>query len=323
MKPWLWLPPKWSHSMAPLLLPLATLFSGQKPVRWKSLRWKNLDFINPLGIAGGVDKEGSSLLHWQQLGAGFLEVGTITPKPQGPNSGLIIDRDPKSFSLWNKMGFPNAGAESTKDHLLKIASKLKVPLLINIGKNRNTDNKDALRDYKAALQILAPCSNTFVINISSPNTSGLRDLQQNNQLKGLLAGLRQEASQKNLLLKLSPDLSSDQLKDCLDIGLQEKMDGFILTNTTLQRPLALPYPQSEGGVSGEPLKLLSRQSLMTAMSHLGENKKDLLIISAGGILDSEEVMWRLNQGADLIQVYSALIYSGPFFFRNVVKQLWH
>lgn len=323
MKPWLWLPPKWSHSMAPALLPLATVFASRAPARGDGFQWKGYDFINPLGIAGGVDKEGISLLHWQQLGAGFLEVGTITPLAQRANPGLIIDRDNKSHSLWNKMGFPNAGADIAKDHLLKMKAKLKVPLFINIGKNRDTDNLQALNDYKSAIKTLDSCSDIFVINISSPNTTGLRDLQQRDQLKNLLAGIRHEAPQKKLLLKLSPDMSQDQLKDCLDLGLQEKMDGFVLTNTTLQRPLDLPFPKGEGGVSGEPLKILSRYALTTTTTHLGASKQNLLIVSAGGIMNSEEVRWRLDHGANLIQVYSALVYSGPFFFRNVVKELWH
>lgn len=323
MKPWLWLPPMWTHSMAPALLPLVTAFTSKTPERGKGFHWKGHDFINPLGIAGGVDKKGDTLIHWQNLGAGFLEIGTITPRPQDPNSGVIIDRDTKSHSLWNKMGFPNAGAEMTRAHLLKMAPKLKIPLFINIGKNRDTDNRDALKDYKSAIKTLEACSDTFVINISSPNTTGLRDLQHRDQLKNLLAGVRQAAPQKKLLLKLSPDLSQDQLKDCLDLGVQEQMDGFVLTNTTLQRPLDLPFPKGEGGVSGEPLKALSRQALLKATSHLGESKQNLLIISAGGIMNSEEVRWRLDHGANLIQVYSALVYTGPFFFRNVVRELWH
>lgn len=323
MKPWLWLPPKWSHSMAPALLPLATLVGGSRvPLRWRHFHWKSREFINPLGIAGGVDKEGHSLLQWQALGAGFLEVGTITPKPQGPNAGLIIDRDIKTHSLWNKMGFPNAGANKARTHLLEILPDLKVPLFINIGKNRDTDNKYALQDYQSAFSTLSDCSDIFVINISSPNTKGLRDLQQKVSLQNLLRGIRETAHSKQLLLKLSPDMTTDQLKESLDLGVQEMMDGFILTNTTVQRPCPLPYPSSEGGVSGEPLKALSRQTLLVAVDHLKDCTSDLLIVSAGGVMDAEEIQWRLEHGADLIQVYAALVYHGPFFFRNVVKQLW-
>lgn len=322
MKPWLWLPAKWTHALGPAVLPVAALFGPKGPTRWKTLNWKGHEFGNPLGIAGGVDKEGTHLLHWQSLGAGFLEVGTVTPRPQGPNPGTIMDRDTKTLSVWNKMGFPNPGADSIKIQIEKILPELKVPLFINIGKNRDTDNKDALKDYTAAYTILKNCSDIFVINISSPNTKGLRDLQSRDQLRDFLAGIRQVADSKKLLLKLSPDMHLDNLKECLDLGVQEKIDGFILTNTTLQRPGDLPYP-SEGGVSGDPLKLLSRQALTTAVKHLGTEKKNHLVVSVGGILDCDEIAWRLQNGADLTQVYAALIYEGPFFFKKAARYPWH
>ncbi len=322
MKPWLWLPPTWSHTLAPAILPLVAMFGPKGPARWKPLQWKGNEFLNRLGIAGGVDKEGTQLIHWQNLGAGFLEVGTVTPRPQGPNPGLIMDRDRRTKSVWNKMGFPNPGAEIVKTQLLKIAPDLKVPLFINIGKNRDTDNKDAVKDYAVAYSILKECSDIFVINISSPNTKGLRDLQDREHLRGFLAGIRQVASDKKLLLKLSPDMTPDSLKESLDLGVQEKMDGFILTNTTLQRPGTLPYPP-EGGVSGDPLKALSRQALTLSVQHLGETKKDHLIVSVGGILDYKEIAWRLEHGADLTQVYAALVYKGPLFFRKAAKYSWH
>jgi dihydroorotate dehydrogenase len=301
---------------------VAALFGPKGPLRWKSFHWKGEEYSNPLGIAGGVDKEGNQLVHWQSLGAGFLEVGTVTPRPQGPNPGLIMDRDTKTLSVWNKMGFPNPGADLVKAQLLKVKPNLKIPLFINIGKNRDTDNLDALKDYSLAFNILKDCGQTFVINISSPNTKGLRDLQSRDHLRDLLAGLRQVAAEKNLLLKLSPDMAPDSLKECLDLGVQEKMDGFILTNTTIQRPGNLPFP-NEGGVSGVPLKSLSRQALELAIQHLGPIKKDFLIVSVGGILDFSEVSWRLAHGANLTQVYAALIYNGPFFFRKAAKYQWH
>lgn len=322
MKPWLWLPPTWSHTMAPALLPLASIFSSNEDLRWKTFDWKGQKFLNPLGIAGGVDKSGTQLIHWQKLGAGFLEVGTITPNPQNPNPGLIMDRDTKTFSVWNKMGFPNPGAESVKSVLFNLLPHLKIPLFINIGKNRDTDNSSALQDYLKAFQILKDCAKTFVINISSPNTKGLRDLQSKTYLKSLLAALRQEMSEHHLLVKLSPDMSSDQLKESLDVGLEEKIDGFILTNTTLQRPIPLPYSPLEGGVSGDPLKMLSRQTLEIAVHHLGMDKQKILLVSVGGIMDANEIQWRLDQGANLIQVYAALIYHGPYFFKSMARQKW-
>lgn len=322
MKPWLWLPASWSHQLAPAILPVLSFFENQGPAKWKPLTWRNESFQNPLGIAGGVDKAGTQLLHWQKLGAGFLEVGTVTPRPQGPNPGTIMDRDSKSFAVWNKMGFPNPGAEAVKEKLEEIQAELQVPLFINIGKNRDTDNDRAIDDYVSALKTLSPCGNTFVVNISSPNTKGLRDLQGKEYLRGFLSELRQTAPEKNLLLKLSPDMSEDQLKESIDLGAQEKMNGFILTNTTLQRTNELPFPK-EGGVSGHPLKNLSRQALQISSQHLGADRKNYLIVSVGGIMDYEEVAWRLANGADLTQVYAALIYHGPLFFRNAARYPWH
>lgn len=322
MKPWLWLPPQWSHALAPVVLPMVATLAPKCSYRWKPLKWKGLDFVNPLGIAGGVDKTGTQLVAWQKLGAGFLEVGTVTPRPQGPNPGTIIDRDNRTHSVWNKMGFPNPGAEAVRDQLLKIGPQIQVPLFINIGKNRDTKNDEALKDYTAAFNILKDCGTTFVINISSPNTKGLRDLQSREYLSDFLKGMRDVASDKNLLLKLSPDMSIDALKESLDLGVQEKLDGFILTNTTLQRPGSLPFP-TEGGVSGEPLKELSRSTLVTTCQHLGNEKKKHLIVSVGGILNFEETSWRLDHGADLVQVYAALIYEGPLFFRRAAHYQWH
>lgn len=323
MKPWLWLPPKWSHDLAPMVLPIVSSIGAVGPKEWKPLQWGGHHFPNPLGIAGGVDKVGNQLIPWQKLGAGFLEVGTVTPRAQGPNSGRIMDRDSKTQSIWNKMGFPNPGAETVKNNLLAIKDQLRIPLFINIGKNRTTENSEAIKDYTEAFQILKNCSETFVINISSPNTKGLRDLQGQQYLKDFLSELRQVASDKKLLVKLSPDLGVDPLKESLDLCLSEKMDGIILTNTTLQRANNLPYPAHEGGVSGEPLKELSRRRLIETMEHLGRDRKKLLVISVGGVLDSDEIQWRLDKGADLVQVYAALIYHGPCFFRKVAGHQWH
>lgn len=324
MKPWLWLPPTWSHALAPAFLPLvARLASDGKPAQWKSFLWQGHHFPNPLGLAGGVDKEGNQLLQWQQLGAGFLEVGTITPRPQGPNPGRIMDRHTRTLSVWNKMGFPNPGAQAVRQQLLKYSGQLKIPLFINIGKNRDTDNHDAAKDYCQAYDILKDCGDIFVINISSPNTKGLRDLQSRQYLSQFLDEIRNYASDKKLLLKLSPDMDNDNLRESLDLAMEKKMDGFILTNTTLQRPLELPFPPHEGGVSGDPLKILARQALSTTTQHLGDQKKNYLVVSVGGILDYEEVAWRLDHGANLTQVYAALVYQGPFFFQEAAKYPWH
>jgi dihydroorotate dehydrogenase len=322
IKPWLWLPPEWSHVMAPHFLPILAHCGDQKTPQWNSFEWKGHVFQNPLGVAGGVDKEGHQILAWQSLGAGFVEVGTITPRPQTPNPGKIMDRQNSTLSLWNKMGFPNEGVEVLKKRLEALGGKSQIPLFINIGKNRETPNESAYQDYLKCIQELRNLIKVFVINISSPNTKGLRDLQSVASLRELLKPLRNEANNHSLLLKLSPDMESDALKDILDLCLHEKIDGVILTNTTLQRPLkSLPY-SNEGGLSGEPLKEFSRKALVTAVKHVGNDKNKLLLVSVGGVTNAEEVQWRLNQGAHLVQTYSGLIFEGPFFFKKVAKKIW-
>lgn len=327
IKPWLWMPAQWSHHIAPLALPIAAQLSktcgDANTPEWKSFHWRGLHFANPLGVAGGVDKEGYQLLSWQALGAGFMEVGTITPRPQGPNPGKIIDRDSATRSLWNKMGFPNQGIEALKKNLDKIKDDLKIPLFINIGKNRETPNENAVDDYLKCITGLKNETSVFVINISSPNTKGLRDLQNLEVIRKLLKPLRQAASDHSLLLKLSPDLTADALKDLLDVCLQENINGVILTNTTQQRPLNnLPFSASEGGVSGAPLRDISRKALVDTIKHVGNDKNKLLIVSVGGVTDIEEVEWRLNHGAHLVETYSALIFDGPFFFKKAAKHQW-
>jgi dihydroorotate dehydrogenase len=323
MKPWLWLPPTWSHVMAPHLLPILAQCADSKTPQWKSFDWKGNQFKNPLGVAGGIDKEGHQLIAWQSLGAGFVEVGTITPRPQTPNPGKIMDRQLSTLSIWNKMGFPNEGVQVLKTRLEKIGDKIQIPLFVNIGKNRDTANDNAYQDYLICIKELKQLTKVFVINVSSPNTKGLRDLQSAESLQKLLQPLRQEAANHSLLLKLSPDMDADSLKRLLDLCLTEQIDGVVLTNTTLQRPnKSLPYSAVEGGVSGAPLRELSRQALLTAIQHVGADRSKLLLVSVGGVTDSAEVQWRLDHGAHLVQTYSALIFQGPFFFKKVAKDLW-
>jgi dihydroorotate dehydrogenase len=325
IKPWLWVRPSISHQMAPFALPWIARFCKQpeSTYEWNPFVFHNLKFRNRVGIAGGVDKEGNQLLSWQNLGAGFLEVGTITPRPQSANPGCIMDRDLKTMSLWNKMGFPNQGAEALKKFLTPIRDQIKIPLFINIGKNRDTPNENATEDYLKCVRELSSLADGFVVNISSPNTQGLRDLQDKKFLKELLTNVRATVpAHQTLLVKLSPDMAKEQLCQSLDIALESGVNGFVLTNTTTSRTKELPYP-SEGGVSGLPITQLSRSALETCNQHLteklGSNKKNVIIISAGGILSVNEIQYRLNMGADLVQVYSALVYEGPLFFSKVAK----
>lgn len=324
-KPWLWLPPKLAHDISPFFLPLFSKnFSVDiEDTGWKPVAWKDLSFSNPMGIAGGVDKNGQSLYDWQSLGAGFLELGTVTPQPQEANPGPIVARSYAQRALWNKMGFPNKGVGIVRENLQTFAEKKKVPLFVNIGKNRTTSNLKAHEDYIYCMQKLYMYADAFVINVSSPNTRDLRDLQKGDEFLQFLLKISEAKKQycagTPILLKLSPDLSSRELEFILETSYED-VDGWILANTTKKR-----YPNSnfpgEGGISGRPLKASSKDFLSRAMQILGKEKKGKLVVSVGGIDDASEIKERLRIGADLVQVYSALIFEGPLFFKKALKKL--
>lgn len=322
MRPWLWLPAQLAHDLSPIYLKMRGSLIGPRIFSLRPRTWRNLEFKNPIGIAGGVDKSGACVPGWWSLGAGFVEVGTVTPRAQLANSGKIIGRDLDTQALWNKMGFPNNGMQNLMSSLEKI-KPYATPVFVNIGKNRDTANENAVNDYVTLVNGLNEVADAFVVNISSPNTKGLRDLQASEQLRSLLVPVIQASRNysRPVLLKLSPDLSESDLKQTLDTSLECGIDGWILTNTTLSRSPHSKFPATEGGVSGAPLKQLSRSALQTAVNHIGNSKGDRLIVSVGGILSSEEVKIRLDLGADLVQIYSGLIFNGPGFIQSCVKEL--
>ncbi|MCB9072056.1 MAG: quinone-dependent dihydroorotate dehydrogenase [Bdellovibrionaceae bacterium] len=325
MKPWLWLPSQLAHDLAQKTLPLtASLFSIKKPLLYREKSWRGLYFPNPIGIAGGMDKTGDSPVHWQKLGAGFTEIGTVTPRPQGPNPGKIMDRDNTHEALWNKMGFPGPGAQAVKETLLQLKPELKIPLFVNIGKNRDTTNEKASEDYISGLHTFSDIADVFVINVSSPNTKGLRDLLKPQSLKNflepLIAAREHLKSRPPLLIKLSPDMEDTDFLSCLKTTVDLNIDGWILTNTTQARTPDSPFP-NEGGVSGSPLTEQSRKWLMMAQKYLGPQKQDKLLVSVGGIMNAQEIQTRLDLGADLVQMYSAFVFQGPFFIQNSIKRL--
>ncbi len=318
---WSFVPPKIAHDIAPYALKAYTFFSKAEPVACNSFSWRGLHFPNRLGIAGGVDKTASSIIPWWKLGAGFIEVGTVTPQPQKPNSGKILIRDEQQRALWNKMGFPSPGSETVLKNLKKIPSKRLSPIFINIGKNRQTESHNAHEDYSQLVHLFQNYADAFVINISSPNTEGLRSLQEPETIHKLISQC-QKFNKKNIpvLIKFSPDLHREKLKENLLASLEANIDGWILTNTTTDRTNT-PHLPKEGGVSGTPLTQLSRKKLEETIDILGTQKEGKLLISTGGIMGAEEADLRLDMGADLIQFYSALVFKGPRFFKDVT-QFW-
>lgn len=329
-KPWLNLPPGLAHELSHLYLKLLSKISSPNSLKrknnnefgWKPITWRNLNFANPLGTSGGIDKNAELIRAFWSLGAGFVEVGTVTPQPQAANAGTILLRDSQNLALWNKMGFPNLGLASIKKELSKFTKPHFTPIFVNIGKNRTTSNENAVNDYLQCIRELKSYADAFVVNISSPNTSGLRELLEPNKLQSLLKPLIAECDEKiPLLLKLSPDMSDVEINNVLQVTLLLKLDGWIITNTTLARDPSLNFP-AEGGVSGKPLASRSKEILRLVSQYLkmnGDPNSKRLVISAGGVLTPQDVFERLQIGADLVQVYSALVFEGPHFFKKVAK----
>lgn len=324
-----YLPAGLAHQLAPFAISMAAQnFPAEAPV-WKPFEWKNLSFPNRLGIAGGVDKNAELLTAWPRIGAGFIEVGTVTPYSQKANRGKILDRDWNAKNLWNKMGFPNHGSDEMFFNIFKESGysahvpcdSQKVPLFINIGKNRTTPNEYAHNDYLYLTERFAEMADALVVNVSSPNTQGLRDLQSRQSLSHLTQQVVKSALKVPVLVKLSPDLSEEALTESLEVCAGNGVSGFILTNTTLSRPQGCKFP-AEGGLSGKDLATLSKKSLATALRVLGAERAKYLLVSVGGVLTPQDVAERLEMGADLVQTYSALVFHGPHFFRDVATWMY-
>ena len=317
IRPWLWLPVRISHALSGIGIEAAACLAGSKNQKeeWSPLTWKGLQFKNPFGIAGGLDKNAEHIQAWQKLGAGFIEIGTVTPKPQKGNPGIVIGRNNKELALWNKMGFPSNGSDYVLNQIQNLKTRT-APLFVNIGKNRDTPLEKAGDDYIFLTEKFKSVADALVVNISSPNTPGLRSLAQVGVLKSWLGPVIKTAGQTPVLLKLSPDMSELDFKETVLTATQEGISGFILTNTTLSRTPALSFPD-EGGVSGLPLKEKSLQALEQIQTILGSQRSSLLIISCGGVMTAADVFDRIRRGADLVQTYSALVFNGPGFLKEV------
>lgn len=317
MKPWLWLSPSLAHRLSPTVLNALRWTSHGGPASWSPLEWRGLYFPNRLGVAGGVDKNAQNVQAWWALSAGFVEVGTITPRPQKGNTPPVVDRDVPHEALWNRMGFPSQGVQRVKRRLQRLPRPFATPIFANIGKNAVTPLENATEDYVKLLKELHGLVDAFVVNISSPNTKGLRDLLKPERLESFLKPIL-AAREEPILLKLSPDMEDDELDHVLDISHGLGIDGWILTNTSQGLRENLNFPK-EGGVSGRPLSARSKQVLVQVIKSLGPRRQGRLIVSVGGVMGPEDVSERLALGADLVQAYSALIFEGPYFFRKVAR----
>jgi dihydroorotate dehydrogenase len=284
-----------------------------------------LTFKNPVGLAAGFDKDAKLIDELACFGFGFIEIGTLTPQPQAGNQKPRLFRLPKDEALINRMGFNNEGVLAAVTRLK--ARTADVVIGGNIGKNKDTPNEQAKDDYTYCFEALFPYVDYFVVNVSSPNTPGLRRLQEKEPLKKLLTQVKELSDAKEkpkpVLLKIAPDLTVEELDDVIEILRETQTDGVIATNTTISRE-GLSTDNLEiarigaGGLSGKPLREKSTEVIKYLRRQLGQGYP---IIGVGGIMTPGDAIEKLNAGADLVQVYTGFIYEGPAFIRKINKAL--
>ncbi len=320
--------PETAHEVTLNLLSLVNT-SGLAKLIYPAIKSKpvtvmGLEFKNPVGLAAGLDKNGDYIDALAALGFGFIEIGTITPRPQPGNPKPRLFRVPEHQAIINRMGFNNLGLE----HLLAQVSRSQYRgiLGINIGKNFDTPIEQAANDYLIGLRKAYALASYITINISSPNTKNLRQLQQGDDIKKLLFALKEEQLklQKEqghyvpLAVKIAPDLSDEQVSELARLLLEFGMDGVIATNTTIARDCIAGHPLSieAGGLSGAPVKVQSTHVVKLLSAEL---KGRLPIIAVGGILTAADAQEKLAVGASLVQIYSGLIYTGPHLIKEIVE----
>jgi dihydroorotate dehydrogenase len=317
--------PEWVHHTVFSTLKLihripgmGSLIRGLYQVKDERLERKlfGLTFPNPIGLAAGFDKDAKLYQELSNFGFGFIEIGTLTPKPQPGNPKKRLFRLPEDNALINRLGFNNEGVEEVIERLKKNKGVL---IGGNIGKNKTTPNDEAVSDYVQCFEALFPHVDYFVVNVSSPNTPNLRALQDKEPLQRLLQALKdlnlKKTSPKPILLKIAPDLTENQLLNIIDIITSINIDGVIATNTTLSREgLKSPNKTEAGGLSGKPLTDISTD----VIRFIHENSNNAFpIIGVGGIHSPQDAIDKLNAGASLVQLYSGFIYEGP----SVVKKI--
>jgi dihydroorotate dehydrogenase len=296
-------------------LALRALSSFQPPPKPKTVFGVN--FPNPIGLAAGLDKNGVALPAWAALGFGFIEIGTVTAKPQAGNPKPRIFRFPEQQALINRLGFNNDGADAIARRLRKLRESGRWPgncrVGINIGKSRVTPLTEATEDYLYSFRLLRDFADYVALNVSSPNTPGLRELQEPAALSQLLRAIRNEnANAKPALIKIAPDLSSSELEAIVAVCEENAVAGIIATNTTVDHASLPPERDQPGGLSGKPLaeKSTTLVRKITALSNIP-------VIASGGILDAESAREKIEAGAQLLQVYTGYIYRGPGLLREI------
>ncbi|MBV9104445.1 MAG: quinone-dependent dihydroorotate dehydrogenase [Verrucomicrobia bacterium] len=278
-----------------------------------------LRFPNPLGLAAGFDKNGMALPAWEALGFGFVEIGTITAQGQVGNPRPRVFRIKEMEALINRLGFNNEGAEKIAVRLGQLRGRPqwpKIPVGVNIGKSKVVPLEEAASDYLRSFQRLEGIGDYFVLNVSSPNTPGLRKLQEGAAIRELFAAIQQQNQGKPLLVKIAPDLVSGQLDHILALADEFRLAGVVATNTTVNQEVIPQDKRRPGGLSGEPLRTLSLGILHHIKKH-----SSLPVISVGGIMNADDAKQRFDAGAELVQIYTGFVFRGPRLVWEITESL--
>ncbi len=306
------LDPETAHHVALQFSAVAGCLSRRPPPC--PVKAMGLEFPNPVGLAAGLDKHAEHVDSLGSMGFGFLELGGVTPRPQPGNPRPRLFRIPQAKAIINRYGLNSVGVDAFVANLRKTRTIIGV----NIGKNKDTPNDKAADDYETCLEKLYPHADYVTLNISSPNTAGLRDLQEATQLAALLSRIRTKREQLRdkhgrnvaIALKIAPDLDDAQIREIAAIARREKIDGIVATNTTVSRDAVMQYPfgREQGGLSGAPLRERSTHVLKVLSREL---QGEIPLIGVGGIMSGADAAEKLDAGASLVQIYSGLIYRGP------------
>ncbi len=316
-------------SKSGFLIPFVKLLYS--PENSEKFTINNLTFRNKAGLSAGFDKNGSALRLWDAIGFSHAEIGTVTPLPQQGNPKPRLFRLKKDKALINRLGFNNLGA----DHVFKNITEAKKYLSsdfivgVNIGKNKNTSIEDAVNDYSICFEKLYDAADYFTLNVSSPNTEGLRTLQEDHRLSELLGKIqslnrmisdKKKVNMKTVFLKISPDIDKLSADSVYENVIRHNIDGIIATNTTIGRPDLKLFSNEQGGLSGKPLKLLS-DKVLKLFNDMNDNRTGVkpVLIGCGGIFNSDDMKDKLKFGASLVQVYTGLIYEGPSLIKKILN----
>lgn len=289
----------------------------------------NLTFRNPIGLAAGMDKNCTALSSLDAIGFGFAEAGTVTPIPQDGNEKPRMFRLPGENAIINRLGFNNCGADEFLRNIIEGKEEVSKDFIVgvNIGKNKRTRLEEAYQDYKFSFEKLYEHADYFAINVSSPNTEGLRDLQQKKYLDEILKSLQDlnkkldellSCKAKDIFLKIAPDLTHREVDDIIQVSIDNNITGLIATNTTISRDTLPENIYEPGGLSGKPLRDLSNSIIKYICDNAGDK---LSVIGCGGIFDADDVKEKLDLGAKLVQLYTGFVYEGPFVLKRIKKNL--